>query len=52
MHGPEVCSEVDSKGMVSQLFERSILLPIPSSLTKRDEDDIIHAFQKVLTAIQ
>jgi len=33
------------------LFERSILLPIPSCLTKRDEDDIIHAFQKVLDAL-
>jgi len=32
------------------LFERSILIPIPSCLTKRDEDDIIHAFQKVLSA--
>jgi len=32
------------------LFERSILIPIPSCLTKRDEDDIIHAFRKVLAA--
>jgi 8-amino-3,8-dideoxy-alpha-D-manno-octulosonate transaminase len=32
------------------LFERSILIPIPSNLTKRDEDDIIRAFDKVLTA--
>jgi dTDP-4-amino-4,6-dideoxygalactose transaminase len=30
------------------LFERSVLIPIPSCLTKRDEDDIIRAFQKVL----
>jgi dTDP-4-amino-4,6-dideoxygalactose transaminase len=29
------------------LFERSILLTIPSCLTKQDEDDIIHAFRKV-----
>jgi len=32
------------------LFERSILLPIPSCLTERDEDDIITAFQKVVRA--
>ncbi len=32
------------------LFARSILIPIPSCLTKRDEDDIIHAFEKVLGA--
>jgi dTDP-4-amino-4,6-dideoxygalactose transaminase len=32
------------------LFERSILIPIPSCLTRRDEDDIIHAFRKVLAA--
>lgn len=30
------------------LFERSILLAIPSCLTKQDEDDIIAAFRKVL----
>jgi hypothetical protein len=30
------------------LFERSILLAIPSCLTETDEDDIIHAFRKVL----
>ena len=33
------------------LFERSILLPIPSCLTRRDEDDVIHAFEKVLSAL-
>jgi 8-amino-3,8-dideoxy-alpha-D-manno-octulosonate transaminase len=33
------------------LFERSILLPIPSCLTKHDEDDIIQAFRKVLDAL-
>lgn len=31
-----------------RLFERSILIAIPSCLKKRDEDDIIHAFGKVL----
>ena len=30
------------------LFERSILLAIPSCLTQEDEGDIIHAFRKVL----
>ncbi len=30
------------------LFERSILIPIPSCLKKNDEDDIIRAFGKVL----
>jgi dTDP-4-amino-4,6-dideoxygalactose transaminase len=33
------------------LFERSIVLAIPSCLTEQDEDDIIEAFQKVLGAI-
>jgi len=31
------------------LFERSILIPIPSCLKKNDEDDIIRAFGKVLS---
>jgi dTDP-4-amino-4,6-dideoxygalactose transaminase len=31
------------------LFERSILLTIPSCLTQEDEGDILHAFRKVLT---
>jgi dTDP-4-amino-4,6-dideoxygalactose transaminase len=30
------------------LFERSIILAIPSCLTERDEDDIIEAFEKVV----
>jgi hypothetical protein len=33
------------------LFERSILLAIPSCLAKHDEDDIILAFRKVLDAL-
>jgi dTDP-4-amino-4,6-dideoxygalactose transaminase len=33
--------------VADSLFERSILLPIPSSLAERDEDDIIRAFEKV-----
>jgi 8-amino-3,8-dideoxy-alpha-D-manno-octulosonate transaminase len=39
------CPHADS------LFERSILLAIPSSLTDRDEQDIIQAFEKLLPLI-
>ena len=31
------------------LFERSILLAIPSCLTEKDENDVVQAFEKVLT---
>lgn len=34
--------------VADSLFERSVLLAIPSCLTKSDEDDIIQAFRKVL----
>lgn len=34
--------------VADDLFERSILLAIPSCLTRQDEDDIIRAFEKVL----
>jgi len=44
-YGKGACPRADS------LFERSMLLPIPSCLTTRDEDDIILAFEKTLTAI-
>jgi dTDP-4-amino-4,6-dideoxygalactose transaminase len=37
--------------VADDLFERSILLAIPSSLTERDEDDIILAFEKVYKAL-
>jgi dTDP-4-amino-4,6-dideoxygalactose transaminase len=37
--------------VADDLFERSILLAIPSSLTERDEDDIILAFEKVYRAL-
>ncbi len=40
-----VCPVADS------LFERSILIAIPSCLTEKDEDDIIHAFDKVLSTV-
>jgi dTDP-4-amino-4,6-dideoxygalactose transaminase len=43
-YGKGTCPVADS------LFERSIVIPIPSCLTKRDEDDIIYAFEKVLSA--
>jgi dTDP-4-amino-4,6-dideoxygalactose transaminase len=36
--------------VADSLFERSVLLPIPSCLTRRDEDEIIRAFEKVLGA--
>jgi 8-amino-3,8-dideoxy-alpha-D-manno-octulosonate transaminase len=34
--------------VADSLFERSILLAIPSCLTERDEEDIVHAFRRVL----
>jgi 8-amino-3,8-dideoxy-alpha-D-manno-octulosonate transaminase len=37
--------------VADSLFERSILLAIPSCLTASDEDDIIRAFTKVLRAV-
>jgi dTDP-4-amino-4,6-dideoxygalactose transaminase len=42
-YGKGTCPVADS------LFERSILLAVPSSLTETDENDIIHAFRKVLS---
>lgn len=43
-----------SKGacpFADRLFERSILIPIPSCLTPQDEQDISTAFEKTLSAI-
>ncbi len=40
-YGKGTCPVADS------LFERSILFAIPSCLSERDEDEIIHAFRKV-----
>lgn len=37
--------------VADSLFERTILLAIPSILSDRDEDDIVHAFRKVLANI-
>jgi 8-amino-3,8-dideoxy-alpha-D-manno-octulosonate transaminase len=42
--GKGACPVADS------LFERSILLPIPSCLSTQDEDDIVAAFEKALRA--
>jgi dTDP-4-amino-4,6-dideoxygalactose transaminase len=39
------CPKADS------LFERSILIAIPSCLTPKDEDEIIRGFEKVLKAL-
>jgi len=36
--------------VADSLFERSILLPIPSCLSTEDEDDIIRAFERALRA--
>jgi dTDP-4-amino-4,6-dideoxygalactose transaminase len=44
-YGKGTCPNADS------LFERTNLLAIPSSLTEEDENDIIIAFTKVLTAL-
>ncbi|HVN80050.1 MAG TPA: DegT/DnrJ/EryC1/StrS family aminotransferase [Terriglobia bacterium] len=41
--------EKGSCPVADDLFERSILLPIPSCLTIKDEDEIVQAFEKVLT---
>jgi dTDP-4-amino-4,6-dideoxygalactose transaminase len=37
--------------VADDLFERTILISIPSCLTEQDEDDIIHAFRKVLSKL-
>jgi 8-amino-3,8-dideoxy-alpha-D-manno-octulosonate transaminase len=37
--------------VADSLFERSILLAIPSCLTEKDEEEVIHAFRKVLSHI-
>jgi 8-amino-3,8-dideoxy-alpha-D-manno-octulosonate transaminase len=44
-YGKGTCPHADS------LFERTNLLAVPSNLTEQDEDDIITAFDKVLTAL-
>jgi len=44
-YGKGTCPVADS------LFERSIILAIPSCLEERDEKDIIGAFDKVLPSV-
>jgi len=44
-YGKGTCPNADS------LFERTNLLAVPSSLTARDENDIVDAYVKVLTAL-
>ncbi len=46
------CYDKGTCPVADSLFERSIIIPIPSCLTEQDEDDIIHAFDKVLSALQ
>jgi hypothetical protein len=36
--------------VADSLFERSIIIAIPSCLTAQDEDDVIRAFEKTLSA--
>ena len=45
------CYNKGSCPVADELFERSILIAIPSCLTVEDEDDIIRAFEKVLGAL-
>ena len=44
-YGKGTCPQADS------LFERTILVAIPSCLTTQDEEDIVAAFKKVLSAV-
>lgn len=46
--GPERSYAKGACPVSDSLFERSIILAIPSCLSERDEDDIIEAFEKVL----
>jgi 8-amino-3,8-dideoxy-alpha-D-manno-octulosonate transaminase len=44
-YGKGTCPQADS------LFERTILIAIPSCLSRQDEEDVIAAFTKVLSAV-
>jgi dTDP-4-amino-4,6-dideoxygalactose transaminase len=44
-YGKGTCPQADT------LFERTILLAIPSCLTARDEEDVVAAFRKVVAAV-
>jgi dTDP-4-amino-4,6-dideoxygalactose transaminase len=48
--GPKLRYAKGTCPVADSLFERSIILAIPSSLTESDEDDIIRAFEKVYQA--
>jgi 8-amino-3,8-dideoxy-alpha-D-manno-octulosonate transaminase len=37
--------------VADDLFERSIIMAIPSCLTEKDEEEILRAFDKVMLAI-
>ena len=50
-HGLECDYAKGACPCADSLFERSILIPIPSCLTRQDEDDVIRAFERVLTEI-
>jgi dTDP-4-amino-4,6-dideoxygalactose transaminase len=49
--GSQYSYEKGTCPVADSLFERSIILAVPSCLTASDEDDIINAFEKVLRAI-
>lgn len=44
-YGKGTCPQADS------LFEKTILIAIPSNLTQQDEQDVVAAFEKVLSAV-
>lgn len=46
--GSEMRYQKGTCPQADDLFERSIIMSIPSCLSSKDEDDIIHAFQKVV----
>ena len=49
--GSEPSYEKGTCPAADDLFGRTVLIAVPSNLATKDEDDIIHAFQKVLSAI-
>jgi dTDP-4-amino-4,6-dideoxygalactose transaminase len=46
--GSDIRYEKGACPLADDLFERSIIMSIPSCLSSKDEDDIVHAFQKVV----
>jgi dTDP-4-amino-4,6-dideoxygalactose transaminase len=47
--GSEMRYQKGTCPQADDLFERSIIMSIPSCLSPKDEDDIVHAFRKVLS---